>query len=252
MPGNPQSTRAGLRVLTASASLAVSLMGVYSPAFAGDGQSVSVNIAGWQAAGFYGLSANSSTTVHIPAGAIVTSVEWIDVSFTCLSGSWQSDIVLSVNDGRGSLLFWDQQVTTVNADGTYTGSGVFDNPGLLGSGPYLDSDGVVFVTVYDTFEDNGIDEADEVFTSGTLVISYDVPPAPICLADVASDASDVSRTPNSNVGPEDLEAFVNGYIADNAAIADVASDSSDTGYNPNGTVGPEDLEAFINAFIGGC
>ena len=74
-----------------------------------------------------------------------------------------------------------------------------------------------------------------------------------CLADVASDSSDTTRNSNGSIGPEDIEAFVNGFIADSAAIADVASDSSDTAFNPNGAVGPEDLEAFVNSFVaGGC
>ena len=85
---------------------------------------------------------------------------------------------------------------------------------------------------------------------GTLGLSCAPPPA--CLADVASDSSDVTRNSSGAVGPEDLEAFVNGFIAENPAIADVATDSSDTTYNPNTTVGPEDLEAFVNAFIAGC
>ncbi|MFZ4768368.1 MAG: SBBP repeat-containing protein [Roseimicrobium sp.] len=72
------------------------------------------------------------------------------------------------------------------------------------------------------------------------------------LADIADDSSQTARCGNGAVGPEDLEAFVNGFIADNAAIADLASDSSDPAYNPNGSVGPEDLEAFVNSFIAGC
>ena len=73
-----------------------------------------------------------------------------------------------------------------------------------------------------------------------------------CIADCASDSADVVRNPNGSVGPEDLEAFVNGFISENVAIADVASDSADTAFNPNGSVGPEDLEAFVNSFITGC
>ena len=79
-----------------------------------------------------------------------------------------------------------------------------------------------------------------------------LPPAPACLADVASDSLDTARTPNNSVGPEDLDAFIAGFIAGDASIADVASDSLDTAYNPNGSVGPEDLDAFIAAFIAGC
>ena len=74
---------------------------------------------------------------------------------------------------------------------------------------------------------------------------------PTALADVASDSSDTTRTPSGSIGPEDLEAFVNGFIAENAAIADVASDSADTTFTPNGSVGPEDLEAFINSYLNG-
>jgi len=78
-----------------------------------------------------------------------------------------------------------------------------------------------------------------------------VPPA-ACLADVASDSLDTTRNPNNSVGSEDLDAFIAGFIADNATISDVASDSLDTAFNPNGSVGSEDLDAFIASFIAGC
>ena len=71
------------------------------------------------------------------------------------------------------------------------------------------------------------------------------------LADVASDSLDATRNPNGSIGPEDLDAFIAGFISNNAAIADVASDSLDTTFNPNGAVGPEDLDAFIANFIAG-
>ena len=244
---------AAARSLSALAALAA-LAAPWSPdaVMAGESQTVTVNIAAWQAAGFYGLSANSSATAQVPPGSTVTAVAWIEASFTCLSGSWQSDVVLSVNDSRGSVLYWDHRVSPVNNSSAYLGSGVFANPGLYGSGPFVDADGLLFVTVYDTYEDNGIDEADEVFTGGTLVISYAPPALPACLADVASDATDTSRTPNGAVGPEDLDAFIGGFIAENTAIADVASDTTDATFNPNGAVGAEDLDAFINAFIAGC
>jgi len=73
-----------------------------------------------------------------------------------------------------------------------------------------------------------------------------------CVADVASDSLDTAYNPNGSLGSEDLDAFITGFIADNAAIADVASDSTDVTYNPNGFVGAEDLDAFISSFIAGC
>ena len=78
------------------------------------------------------------------------------------------------------------------------------------------------------------------------------PPVGCAIADVASDSLDTVRNPNNSIGPEDLDAFIAGFIAGNAAIADVASDSLDTVYTPNGFVGPEDLDAFIASFIAGC
>jgi len=91
-----------------------------------------------------------------------------------------------------------------------------------------------------------------------LWFSFDVgtppppPPAACNLADIASDSLDTAYNPNNALGPEDLDAFISGFIADNALIADVASDSLDTTRNPNNSVGPEDLDAFITAFITGC
>jgi len=75
------------------------------------------------------------------------------------------------------------------------------------------------------------------------------PPACIGLADVASDGLDTTYSPNGSVGPEDLDAFIAGFIAENVAVADIASDGLDTTRSPNGSVGPEDLDAFIAAFI---
>ena len=73
----------------------------------------------------------------------------------------------------------------------------------------------------------------------------------IKLCDVATDSLDQWNNPNRSVGPEDLDAFIAGFISNNEAIADVASDSLDTVFNPNGFVGPEDLDAFIASFVAG-
>jgi len=99
-----------------------------------------------------------------------------------------------------------------------------------------------------------VSNACESFTSidVPLTISGPCGPQACALADVASDSLDTTRNPNNAVGPEDLDAFIAGFIAENGAIADVASDSLDTVYNPNGAVGPEDLDAFIASFIAGC
>jgi len=73
-----------------------------------------------------------------------------------------------------------------------------------------------------------------------------------CLADVASDSLDTQRNPNGQIGAEDLDAFIAGFISGNGYIADIASDGLDTAYSPNGQVGSEDLDAFIASFVAGC
>ena len=89
-------------------------------------------------------------------------------------------------------------------------------------------------------------------TTSAPAFSAGVTFGPPSLADVASDSLDTAYDPNGSVGPEDLDAFIAGFIADNLVVADVASDSLDTVRNPNGSVGPEDLDAFIAAFGLGC
>ena len=86
----------------------------------------------------------------------------------------------------------------------------------------------------------------------TFPLFTGTPPVACSLADVASDSLDTTRNPNGSIGAEDLDAFIAGFIAEDAAISDVASDSLDTTYNPNGSVGAEDLDAFIASFIAGC
>jgi len=89
-------------------------------------------------------------------------------------------------------------------------------------------------------------------TDSGKFVDFFVAPTACSMADVASDSLDTTYNPNGSVGPEDLDAFIAGFIANNTSIADVASDSLDTTYNPNGFVGAEDLDAFIAAFILGC
>ena len=98
----------------------------------------------------------------------------------------------------------------------------------------------------------GLGGAVTINLTGTTVPGLVCPPVgPDCqsMADVASDGLDTTYSPNGSVGAEDLDAFIAGFIAENAAIADVASDGLDTTRNPNGSVGSEDLDAFIAAFI---
>jgi len=114
----------------------------------------------------------------------------------------------------------------------------------------------------DAFGPNGLSWAGFTGATGAATATHAIhswsfstgPQGPLScgLADVASDSLDTARTPNNSIGPEDLDAFIAGFIAENTAIADVASDSLDTTYSPNGFVGPEDLDAFIGSFVAGC
>ena len=116
------------------------------------------------------------------------------------------------------------------------------------------SDGVD-LTVYATIGQPDVGTLTGTDGINTLLLDGGFWPATFntpCLADVASDGLDLYRNPNGAVGPEDLDAFIAAFIAENAAVADLATDGLDTFYNPNGSVGSEDLDAFIAAFIAGC
>lgn len=148
-------------------------------------RTVDVNLAGWQSVAGFGDPGNTSVTLTLdrtglaPEPLEIIAVDYIDLAFATSSESWLREFVLSVNDNVDGSRFWDHRPSTVAAPGSFSGSGTFANPGLFGSGPFIVSPGdVLFVTVYETFNDPGVDAT---VSTGTLRITYQAIPEPATL-----------------------------------------------------------------------
>ncbi|MBX3384687.1 MAG: VPLPA-CTERM sorting domain-containing protein [Phycisphaeraceae bacterium] len=132
---------------------------------------LNVDLAGWQAEGGYLNPGNTSLIVSLPIGTTIDSISFV-IDFDALGESWRSELVLSVNDSTTGD-FWDfNPGVGINSPGNFVGAGNFPDPALFGSGPFTLTTGDLFITVYESFNDAGIDS---VINSGTLTINYTVP-----------------------------------------------------------------------------
>ena len=136
---------------------------------------VDVNLAGWVSVGSFADPLNSEVFLSLGAGAAIASYEYIGLTFTTSNGSYLNEFVLSVNNSDGSL-YMDAVPSAVAAGGTagplsstWTGA-----PQFAGA-PFAAANGTVWVTVYELFDDPGIDAT---VASGTLRITY-TPGAPV-------------------------------------------------------------------------
>lgn len=150
------------------------------------GPYIDVNLAGWTSYGGFGRPNNSQTFLNIAPGAVVTGYEFIGLSFSTENGSWLSELVLSVNNSDGSS-WMDWAPSTIDDPGSETGlsgsfGGLVGAPGPFGEGgTFFVDDGVVWVTVYEGFDDPIGDTgllADATISSGTLRIYVSAVPEP--------------------------------------------------------------------------
>lgn len=174
-----------MKKLALSAAAAVTAAVLVAGPASAQVRTVDVNLAGWQAAGGFGNPGNTNTSITLdrtglPAEPLeVIAVDYIDLAFTTSNESWLRELVLSVNDDVDINRFWDHRPSTVNAPGSFSGSGTFPNPALFGSGPFIVSPGdVLYIEVYDTFDDPGVDAT---ISQGTLRITYQAIPEPAAL-----------------------------------------------------------------------
>ena len=139
-----------------------------------------LDIVGWKTYGEFGAPANSESFVNLGAGSVVTSFEYLNLSFETANGSWLREFTLSLNTPSAAE-FMDWRPSTSLTEGTFgPGSGSWSGgsgaAGLFGAGAsFAAPDGMVWVTVYesfdDPFEDVGL-ELDATVLSGTLRIHY--------------------------------------------------------------------------------
>lgn len=139
-----------------------------------------INISGWQADGAYGNAGNSFVIIPMPIGAQIVDAEYIDLSYTANGFSWRSELALSLNDSFAAPFYWDTDIAGApNSPGAFGPvSGPFANPGLFSSGPFTMTTTDLYVTVYDTFNDAGIDQT---ISSGLIRVTWVPEPASLSL-----------------------------------------------------------------------
>jgi uncharacterized protein (TIGR03382 family) len=141
------------------------------------GNVTEVDLANWKAEDGFGDLGNTSSFMEFPVGAVITGVEWLDLSYVSPSNSGLSELVLSVNElGRPAGGFWDARPFAAgNFSGAYgPASGAFDADTTYLGGSFTSTSGVLVVTVYDIFNDSPPD-TDQLIRSGTLRITWEIP-----------------------------------------------------------------------------
>jgi hypothetical protein len=142
-----------------------------------------VNLTGLESFGGLGVAQNDWTSITLFPFAKIVSVQWVDLEFNTENGSFRDELTLRVQDNAALLLdanSWDDNPAAGFAsEGTYRGSGTFLDPGPLGGGPFnLLADGVLVVSVYEVFDDDGEAVRDAVITDGKLVVRATAVPEP--------------------------------------------------------------------------
>jgi hypothetical protein len=135
-----------------------------------------VNLAGWEAWGGFGNAQNTEAFFNIGAGSQVLGFEWSGLVFTAEGSSYQEEFIISVNDIDGSEFMDVSPADGLSEPGTFgPSSGTWGVDGLSFGAPFTAADGVVWVTVYDYFNDA---DRDAVVSAGTLTIFYAPIPEP--------------------------------------------------------------------------
>ena len=153
---------------TTAALLAITTLGAQA-------DTLDVNLAGWTSVGAFGNVANSKVLLNLGAGAVIGSYEYINLSFVTSNGSYLDEFVLSVNNLDGSL-YMDAAPSAVHAGGSDGPlSGPWNSAPLSAGAGFTAADGTVWVTVYELYDDPGIDAT---VTAGMLRLNY-TPGAPV-------------------------------------------------------------------------
>jgi hypothetical protein len=159
----------GLRAIAAASTL-LCVGGIAQAA--GSSSYVDINIAEWTSTARFGEPGNTEVFPYVGMGALVTGFEYLGLTFTALGASYQSEFTLSVNNQDASE-FMDWNPSLVEASGSFgPASGSWGGADGAGTGsPFTvaEADGKIWVTVYETFDDDGIDA---VVSAGTLRIHF--------------------------------------------------------------------------------
>jgi hypothetical protein len=142
-----------------------------------------IDLSNWSSYAGFGFSNNTSLYLDLGAGTLITGFDYSNLSFTTYNGSWLSEFTLSLNTSD-AFEYMDWSPSIVEDPGTFgpeSGSwgGLSGVAGPFGAGGSfaLLPDGILWVTVYESFNDAGV-AVDATVTSGTLRIYYTAVPEP--------------------------------------------------------------------------
>lgn len=135
------------------------------------GSYIDVNLAGFAAFGSFDDATNSSVLINVGAGSTIIGFEYINLSFTANSPSWQSEFVLSVEHTDGFQSGYLDYLPSLNEfSGTFgPASGAWDDIDGFGAA-FTVASGMAKVYVYESFVD-GVDP-DSVVNGGTLRVYF--------------------------------------------------------------------------------
>ena len=164
-----------LSKLKTAAMVAATAVTLASSGLSAKAAYLDIDITGWQTYGPFGSVNNSEVFVNLGAGTQITGFDFSNLSFTAISPSWRSEFILSVNDSAGAN-YLDFRPSLDDSPGTFgpvSGSWAPLVDQGYGGAFNLAPDGILWVTVYESFND-AIDP-DAVVNSGSLRIYYTVP-----------------------------------------------------------------------------
>ena len=129
-----------------------------------------LNLAGFKSYGDFGDPQNSFALLSIAPGSTVTGWEFLNLRFETSNGSYLEEFVISVNDSTLSA-YMDAAPSDIADEGVFgPASGSFATAaGGNDGGPFLAANGSLYVTVWELFDDPGLDAT---VTQGTLRIQY--------------------------------------------------------------------------------
>lgn len=158
----------------------VPAIGALTPAV---GAYVDIDLTGWTTYAGFGNAMNSQVFLAVGAGTQVLGFEYSNLSITTSNGSWLDELVISLNTSDG-FEYMDWTPSLISDAGSESGlsgswNGPNGQPGPFGEGASFAAlgDGILWVTVYEAFNDGG-DALDATITSGTLRIFLSPVPEP--------------------------------------------------------------------------
>jgi len=168
-----------LTKLKSAALVTATVVALASSSISAKADYLDVDITGWHTYGGFGNAGNSQVLINLGAGTQITGYDFNNLSFSAISPSWRSEFILSVNDSSGISSYMDFRPSLDDTSGTFgpvSGSwSLLVDQGY--GGPFsLAPDGILWVTVYESFNDST--DPDAVVNSGSLRIYYNAVPEP--------------------------------------------------------------------------